>query len=152
MLALTVSEDDVKIFMQKLLKEDIFDAFEVRTVIISTYTRIEISEEKQKQEDESFKRQICLWEKIRPLVFSVLKGQKRPDYMKVVFSFDTGRIGEITENAAALFLNMTFDGTKVFITTGCAQKVFSLDKSPEMLWDEHIEGFLEKAGILFTAD
>ena len=151
MLALSVPEDGVKLFMQKLLKEDVFDLFEVRTVVISTFVRFEIAEEKQKLENEDPKRQICHWGKIRPFVFSILKGQKKPDYIKTVFSFDTSKTCEIADGAAALFLNMTFDGVKVLITTGMAQKTFSLDKSPEKRWDEYISGFLKDAGIEFES-
>ena len=48
-----------------------------------------------------------------------------------------------------LLMNIRYDGTKVLITSGISYYSFSLDKAPELIWDEAMMHFLRSAGIAF---
>jgi len=127
MLALEMEQTIVKGFMGKLLREEIFDTFEARTVEIVAATRITIEG-------------ITAWAELRPMVYEIIKLSPKPKHMKIIFSHRDAQ--EIHINAAALFLNMVYENDSVTFTTASAQKEFALDKSIDIVWDEWIRKFL----------
>jgi len=127
MLALEMEQIAVKGFMGKLLREEIFDAFEARTVEIAVATRITIEG-------------ITPWAELRPLVYEIIKLSSKPKHMKIILSYRNA--DEIHSNAAALFLNMVYENDGLTFTTASAQKEFALDKSIDIAWDEWVRGFL----------
>ena len=150
MLALKINNNaDVKTFMNKLLAENVFDFFEFREAVISSLIRFELYRERRKNDDTEETDDPTLWEKIRPYIFNIIKGGKKPKSMNIVFSFPTERIAEIDGTARALFLNIIFEGEGLLITTGRAAKSFSLDKAAEAAWDEYAEKLLKGMGIAF---
>ena len=46
-------------------------------------------------------------------------------------------------------MNIRYDGSKALITSGISYTSFSLDKAPELIWDEAMMNFLRRAGITF---
>ncbi len=151
---LTVNIGDNKSFMNKLLRESIFDDFEVRKIEVQTFTHFEISGIIDKnfyavEEQENIKRNFCIWSEIKPIVFNLIKGNKLPRFIKIIFSLDEEKMLQISENAAALFLNISFENNVIICTTGSSQKNFSLDKSVDIAWEEYICEFLKNNDILF---
>ena len=72
MLALSIS--DVRGFMVKLLKEEVFDEFQLRNVVINTFARFEIYGTKEDG--------YASWSEIRPHIFGIIKGDKLPKTIK----------------------------------------------------------------------
>jgi len=138
MLAVELNSDAVKPFMGQLLREAIFDQFEVRTIDLTTNIRINI----ECQTEEGF----SAWADIRPVVMAIIKTCPKPKQMKIVFSYKQPQ--EIHENAAALFLNLVYENDGVTFTTGTAQKQFLFDKSLDASWDEWVRDFFEKSGTI----
>lgn len=135
-----------KNFMNMLFKSSIFDNFEVRTAIIQTFIKFEISCNINKEyysvsEQENIKNKYCSWKDLKPIVFQLIKGNKPPKFIKFIFSFDKIKTQEFDSEAEALFLNIIFDIGKISCITGCSQKNFSLDKKLESKWDEYIKEF-----------
>jgi len=141
MLALELDKAEVKGFMGKLLREGMFDGFEVRTVEIAAKTRVTIDGKLEAEENE--KTGFAMWEETRPLVYEIIKLSAKPRLVKIVFSWK----GEIHTNAAALFLNLVYENDSVTFTTAAAQKEFVLDKSLDIAWDEWVRGFFAKTGV-----
>lgn len=139
-LALEIYE--IKGFMNRLLKEDAFDAFEVRSVELKGAVRIAL--------DGQTESGWIGWREIRPDVFGLIKGKERPKQLKIVFSADAAWRDAIDPAAAALFLNLHYEGDRVKVTTGCAQKGFSLDRQGEYRWDEAVLQFFARAKIPVT--
>jgi hypothetical protein len=54
---------------------------------------------------------------------------------------------EIHENAASLSLNIVSTEDKAVFTTGTMQKSFSMDKSMNHMWDEHVEKLFRSMGF-----
>jgi len=119
----------VKNFMGKILREGIFDAFEVRTVEISATTRISIEAPTSTP-----------WGELRPMIFEIMKLSAKPKHMKIVFSRPNAE--EIHTNAAALFLNMVYENDGITFTTASAQKEFALNKEIDLAWDEYVRSFM----------
>lgn len=145
---------DNKIFMNMLLKENIFDNFEVRNIEIHTFAKFEISGLIDKTyfslaEQEFITHKYCIWKDLKSIVFQMIKGNKLPKFIKIIFSYEDSKVNEICENAAALFLNIIFENNKIVCTTGCSEKNFSLDKKVENEWDLHIKEFFKTNNIAY---
>ncbi len=147
MLAVTVS--DVKVFMSKLLKEDLFDPMGVREVEIRaiTYFCIDGAIDREFLNTD---RTHCLWQEIKPIVVTIIKGNKRPRSLKLVLSLPKEELPSIHENAAAAFMNIAYEQDKITLTTATSQKTFSLDKSLDHAWETYVTNFLSRNGIAFT--
>jgi hypothetical protein len=63
--------------------------------------------------------------------------------MRIVFSLPDEMASQMHENAAALFLNLSFDSDKLSMTTVTSQKSFSLDKAMDHIWEEYVQNFFK---------
>ena len=138
MLALELEKIAVKEFMGKLLRENLFDGFELRTAEIFTNTRITI-------DGASETGEFATWGAVRPLVYEVIKLCSKPRLVKIIFS--RANATEIHTNAAAVFLNMVYENDGVTFTTATAQKEFALDKSLDAAWDTVMREFFDRENI-----
>lgn len=149
---ITLNIIDVKKTMGMLLKGDLFDDFEVRTVEVHTFTKFNIDGILNKSffdtdEREMYTRNYVLWEEIKPYVFNIIKGEKTPTYFKFVLSANGDTLNKFSKDVSALFINLIYSQEKLTCTTGVALKNFVLDKSDEYEWDEYIRSFFKKAQI-----
>lgn len=148
MLVFSIENDEVKTFMQKLLKEDAFDKLEIRNICLETIVRYEILGNINKdylQQDEQ--RYFVKWKELKPYVVNLIKGNIKPKLFKIVFSLDDDTIQSLCDNANAMFLNITYQNEKIIGTTGTSQKVFALDKKEEKIWEDIVLKFFKKNGI-----
>lgn len=148
MLVFSIEEEEIKIFMQKLLKEDSFDKLEVRNITLETIVKYEITGNINKdylQEDE--KRYFVKWKELKPYIVNLIKGNITPKVFKIVFSLDDETVNNLCHNANAMFLNIIYQNNAITGTTGTSQKVFSLDKKEDKIWEDIILKFFKKNGI-----
>ena len=129
---------ETKELMQKLLKEDIFDSFLVRNLELVSFAKFEITGP-------------IAWEILKPTIFSIIKGNKVPKNLRIVFILDEIETAKLHENAANFSLNMNFNG-EVFFTTGTSAKIFSLDKSIDHLWEDYITKFFKDNKISISEE
>ena len=149
-----ICEGEVKNFMNKILREQCFDNFDLRSVEIQSFAKFDIDgkadrsffngEENEENVGDMF---FCKWGKIRPYVFEFVKGKVKPSYMKFVVSAPKEILEKVSDNAAALFLNFVFEKDKVVCTAGTYQKNFSLDKKLEIAWETYVKKFFEDIGV-----
>ena len=135
MLALTIS--DVRGFMVKLLKDEVFDDFQLRNAVINTFARFEIYGGK----DDGY----VSWSLVRPYVFGLVKGELKPKNIKVIL----GKDKDGADNPLSLFVNIYFEDDKVNLTTGISKKGFSLDRSDDENWDMQVLKFLDDNEITY---
>ncbi len=151
MLACRIDESQVKDFMNKLLKESVFDDFQVRGIELTSYTRFEISGAVQKEYfEETGLRRYCTWEELRPVVFFLIKSYKRPKSLKIIFSLAGTDLEKIHPNATACFLNILYEGNQIQFTATATEKSFSMDKTVEIRWSEYIKEFFNKNNIFIS--
>ena len=131
MLALSIP--DIRGFMSKLLKQEIFDDFQLRNAVVNTFARFEIYGAK---DDEC-----ALWAAVRPHVFDIIKGGTPPKSVKIIFAKEA--------EGASLFVNIHFEDGKISLTTGLSKKGFSLDKTEDENWDARVLKFLEDNEITY---
>ena len=154
MLALSITNADLKNFMGKLLKEETFDAFEVRSAEISMHFNIEIHGLLNKSllpEGEIPERNYILWGEARPLVFGFIKGKVKPKSIKIVLSLPPDEVEKLHKNASAYFINILFENDSILITTAASEKVFSMDKSVISSFNDYVAEFFGRNGIVYEA-
>lgn len=162
MISLNILE--VKQFMAKLLTNTVFDNFLFRELDIQTFTSFHISGQfneaffTDEELEERKEKRYTLWGDIRPIAFSMIKGNKTPLSMKVVFQLPKDQSEELVQRLSGrvhidevggLYMNIRFEKNELHIITGTAIKTFTLDKTLEQEWDEEVKRFLKSLGILY---
>ena len=163
MRAFAIPQTEVKRFMGQLLKETRFDDFAARSAELTLAVHIAIDgklEEEPEEVEETAENKNApvgkgangnkgakwaTWAKLRPMVYDLVRNGGKPRFMKFVFSH--GQAAEVHPNAAALFLNLTYEHDRVSFTTATAQREFALDKSLDEAWDAWVQDFFAKSGI-----
>lgn len=148
---------DVKTFMTHLLINNTFDEFLVNEVTITTYNTFRIDGHINRDfytEDEfnDLKDQhLSYWSKIRPICFSLIKGNKTPVYFKIIYALNREQISSIVQqnnisinenDINELFFNIKYENGLLSFTTGCSLKIFTMDKSLENAFDKYISNFI----------
>ena len=153
MFAVKLPESQTKPFMQKLLTESVFDGFDLRSAMVSSFARMELAgaPDKAQNDETAEKPAFNTWEVMRPYVTHYVRNGGKPKAMKLVFSMPPAALESRFPDASALFLNVLFDG-QVSIVTGTSQKSFSMDKSLEHNWDAYVQGFLQNNQITFETE
>lgn len=165
MISLNVPE--VKPFMAKLLMNTTFDQFLLREMELQTFTNFTINgqfneeffttEEMEERQANKF----VLWSDVRQTVFSMIKGNKTPLSLRVVFQLPASLCSELVqrsggklrlEEVGGLYLNVRFEKGELHIITGAAIKTFTLDKTLEQEWDNEVKDILKTNGIVFELE
>ncbi|MDR1537944.1 MAG: DUF5721 family protein [Clostridiales bacterium] len=151
MLVFEIKGEAVKSVMNQLLKGVAFDGFLVRGIEICTITKFEISGILDKSflsgnQSDLSGRNFCLWSELKPYAFGLIKGSKKPKSIKIVFSLPDSQAQAIHENAAAMFLNLSFEEEKLILSAAASQKNFSLDKTMLLMWEGRVRDFFKDNG------
>lgn len=148
MLVFSIEKDEIKNFMNKLLIEEAFDRLEVRIFEVETIVKYEIAGNINKDYIlEGENRHFVKWKELKPYIRSIIKGDKKPKYMKMVFSLEESSVLNLCENAKAMFLNINYSNDEIIATTGTSQKIFSLTKMEDKIWEDAVLKFFYKNGI-----
>ena len=158
---------DVKSFMAKLLTEALLDEFVLQEMEIQTFTCFSVSGQLNEgffSQEELEKRKTkgaILWSEIKGIAYSIIKGNKTPLSMKIVFQLPEEQKREMveslggnlrSEDVGGLFLNIRFEKNELHIITGTAIKTFTFDKTLEREWDAWVKNFLKKQGFVFEEE
>jgi len=146
MRVFTIQGANVKDFMQNLFSLETFYQFEVRGVVLHSFTYFEISGEKPEGG-------YCSWAELMPYVRGIIKGREKPRMIKLVFAKSEPE--SLISNAASLFINLTYESTtdegdKITATTATSQRNFDLNRTVDNEWDEWVKVFFQEKGIQFT--
>lgn len=157
---------DLKNFMNKLLLSDSFDYFLLEEGTIITYNTFQIDGHirkdfftKEEQEDSALcPYDFSLWKDIRPLCFQLIKGKRTPLGFKFVLLLLPEHMKSILRNnnfednlnlIKTFTLTIKYDQTEATLITGISTNTFLMDKTPEQLWDNAFQKFMDKNGILW---
>ncbi len=72
---------NTKKFMSMLLKENVFDLFELRNITITTFSTFEIDGRLNKdyfENKDEIKADFCKWSDVKPFAFEIIKGNRLP--------------------------------------------------------------------------
>ena len=132
--------------MNYLLKQNLFDHFEVREVTLHTFYKLHIDGKRNldfyhENESKNLSEYIS-WSEMKNYLFELIKGKKSPSYLKVVLSTSQNDTQNISLDASTFFLNIVYKEETIQCTTGTAYTTFTLDKTPEKAWDDKMTQFL----------
>ena len=161
MIALQITE--LKPFMARLLGSNTFDDFLIQEATlqmgISYVIDGHINEAFYQTGDETDVRKDMLpfisYGEVRSTLFDLIKGKRTPLGFQVVLQLSPKRCAMLfpagldAHLIKGLLMNIRFDGSRAMITSGISYFSFSLDKAPELIWDEALMNFLKNAGITF---
>jgi hypothetical protein len=120
----------------------------------SFYTKEELEERGENAHNS-------LWSEVRSIAYSMIKGNKTPLSLKIVFQLPRPLCEELvqqsggrlkSEEVGGLYLNVRFDKSELHIITGTAIKTFTLDKTLEHEWDLQVKMLLKEQGIAFEEE
>lgn len=155
---------DVKSFMSSILVHTVFDNFLLIDLDIATFNNFHISGFLNKtfyteEEKEVIgEREYSKWGELKPIAFSLIRGNKTPLSFKFVFLLSQSNTEKIrtrssinltVEEMGGLFLNVKFENGILNIITGTSMKKFTLDKTLENEWDLDVKKFLSHYEIGF---
>lgn len=161
MIALQITE--LKTFMGKLLGTNTFDDFLLQeatlqmgiSYIIDGHINKAFYETDEDMEVTDDRPPFIPYGEVRSTLFDLIKGKRTPLGFQVVLQLSSKRCAIIFPEGLekhfikGLLLNIRYDGSKAMITSGISYSAFSLDKAPELIWDEALMSFLRSAGISF---
>ena len=109
-----------------------------------------VGEEEMKLPENS--EGMAQWKRLRPICYEIIKGKKVPRQFTVVLRCPAARIPAFLqassistrpEDISGLYLNIHFRQGRLYCTTGCSLKTFSLDRRTENAWDEYMSQALK---------
>jgi hypothetical protein len=134
--------------MSSLLKGELFDNFMLREALLQTRCQIIIDGKRNQfyYGTDAVENELTYlaWKEIKPSLYHLLAGSRLPSSFKIVFSLHPEKAEALSDLASAFFLNINFKSGVLTCSTGVAYNTFTLDKTPEQLWDKKIEQFLIK--------
>ena len=164
MLALELT--DIKDFMNKLLRSEIFDHFLLQEGVITSAASYVIDGHinkgfysKEKLEELGIADCSCLpYAMLRTQCFDLIKGKKTPSAFKFVLMLSPKNLertlssihSNFTGNdITGVFLNIRYQNQLLSLTTGISYNIFSVDKTLDNEWDRLVRQFLKQHEIAF---
>lgn len=162
MIALTIP--NLRSFTTHLFLKETFDRFLLVEADVITYNSFHIDglineafyteEEKDQLDQEHFSR----WMAIRPICFSLIRGNKLPLSFKIIFRLSESGTQKLLSQAGlsslydikALYCNILYKNNTLTCITGVSTKEFTMDKTIEKIWDEKICQFFKQWNIDFN--
>ncbi len=164
MIALQIS--NIKDFMNRLLKTDLFDAFWLVEASITTYNTFTIDGHLHREFFDTQTKKALIqsgityssWHEAKPYCLSIIRGKNTPLHFKIIFQLPRENTNQMLlksnspfgpEDVSGVFLNLQFSESRLIVTTGTSYHIFTLDKTFDTLWDRTILSFFNQHDILY---
>lgn len=164
MIALELT--DIKDFMNKLLRSEVFDHFLLQEAMITSSATYTINGQITKgffsdEEIEELHLQGCRFlpfSMLKGNCFDLIKGKKTPSAFRFVFLLSPANMEKTisavgssykSSDITGMYINLKYQNQLLSLTTGIAYNVFSTDKSLENEWDKMVVKFLKQHEIAF---
>ena len=141
--------DDVREFTAVLFLKENFDKFCVGTMEIKTLVSISVkgnllTEWLTEEEKEVYgSREYVPWKLLRPLAFSLIKGEQTPQLLRIQFV-------HYMNNGDCGGLRIQYENNELHCISSYTPANFTLDKSSEQMWDDQCSEFFHKNRIVST--
>jgi len=164
MIALELT--DIKDFMNKLLRSEVFDHFLLQEGTITTAATYTINGQITKgfYSDEELAElhlegcRFLPFSMLRTNCFDLIKGKKTPVAFRFVFLLSPSNMEKTIaaidssyqpSDVTGMYINLRYQNQLLSLTTGIAYNVFSTDKTLEAEWDKMVIKFLKQNEIAF---
>lgn len=146
--------ENTKNFMTSLLVGEMFDDFLLEEAYIKTYNSFTIDGRiiPEFYDDYEFGYEFSSWKDSKHLCFDLIKGKQLPVSFHFILQLKPENINKLlSDNAStvssdcvkSLTLNIKYGNGEITIVTASSMNSFTLDKSADKIWDEHIRYFLK---------
>lgn len=141
--------EDVREFMAVLFLKENFDKFCVGTMEIKTFVSITVkgnllADWLSEEEKEIYgSREYVPWKLLRPLAFSMIKGEQTPRLLRIQFV-------HYLNNGDCGGLRIQYENNELHCISSYTPVNFTLDKSSEQIWDDQCVEFFHKNEIVST--
>lgn len=151
---------DVKDFMNKLLKTEVFDHFLLQEATIQSVATFQIDGTVKIEVWPEEPHRFFPFEQLKTQCFDLIKGKQTPSYFKFVFLLSEENLEKTLaslkspftiEDVTAVSMNLRFSNQKLILTTGVSYRIFTMDKSFENEWDRMVSVFLKKNEIPYVS-
>ena len=164
MIALELT--DIKDFMNKLLRSEVFDHFHLQEAVITSGATYTINGQITKgfySEDELSELQLegCRFlpfSMLKTNCFDLIKGKKTPSAFRFVFLLSPKNMEKTLSSVGSsykpsdvtgMYINLKYQNQLLSLTTGIAYNIFSTDKTLENEWDKMVIKFLKQHEITY---
>lgn len=164
MIALELT--DIKDFMNKLLRSDVFDHFLLQEAMITSSATYTINGQITKgffteEEIEELHLDGCRFlpfSMLKGNCFDLIKGKKTPSAFRFVFLLSPTNMAKTiaavgssytASDVTGMYINLKYQNQMLSLTTGIAYSIFSTDKTLESEWDKMVIKFLKQHEIAF---
>jgi len=165
---ISIELTEIKDFMNKLLRTDLFDHFLLSEASITNAVNYTINGHLNTSffsTDELEERNLtgldaAPFSMLRNNCFELMKGKSTPFYFHFIFMLSPSNLKNTLEHIkspfqvsdiAGAYINIRFQNQKLTCTTGVSYQIFSMDRSFEHEWDELVLKFLKNHEISFDA-
>jgi hypothetical protein len=165
MLALELT--NIKDFMNKFLRSEIFDHFLLQEGVITSAASYVIDGRvtrgfysNEELEELGIRGYAFLpYAMLRTNCFDLIKGKKTPASFKFVLMLSPENLertlesigsGFSTDDVTGVFLNIRYQNQMLTLTTGVSYRIFSTDRTLDVEWDRLVKVFLRQHEIEFT--
>ena len=164
MIALELT--DIKDFMNKLLRSEVFDHFLLQEAVITSSATYTINGQITKgfYSDDEIKDlhlegcRFLPFSMLKGNCFDLIKGKKTPSAFRFVFLLSPTNMEKTitsvgssykSSDVTGMYINLKYQNQLLSLTTGIAYNVFSTDKTLESEWDKLVMKFLKQHEIEF---
>lgn len=157
---------DVKEFMHRLLRTELFDHFLLSEAVITNSITYHLDGHLNPSfysEDELELFDIkdltyAPFSLLRGNCFELIKGKRTPSYFKFVFLLSPKNLEKTLaqtkssfspNDISGVYLNLHFKNGILTVTTGVSYRIFSMDRSFETEWDSYVCRFLKQQKIAY---
>lgn len=154
MIALEIT--NIKFFMNKLLNSESFDSFYLEEAVITTQNEFSINgrieqsfyTKEELLENPALLKEFSLWKELRPLCFSLIRGNHTPVRFKLVLHVGERFLNKLLSDplltldpslVKSLHLIIKYEAGKLTCITGTAFHTFVMDKSLDGIWDSALK-------------
>ena len=164
MIALELT--DVKDFMNKLLRSEVFDHFLLQEAVITSGVTYTITGQITKgfySEEEVAELHLegCRFlpfSMLKTNCFDLIKGKKTPSSFRFVFLLSPENMEKTIRavgssytpsDVTGMYINLKYQNQLLVLTTGISYNIFSTDKTLENEWDKMVIRFLKQHEISY---
>lgn len=166
MIALQI--EDIRKFMSKMLLGTTFDSYMVSEISITTFASFTIdgmfhpeffsgSSDDSAASGVSDDGRHIKWKTVRPVCLDIIKGKNLPVSFHIVLQLppdetasllDENDLSITPDDIFGFFLNISYRGDMLTVTTGSSVRVMSAAKAADMAWDRMAREFLTVEGLI----
>lgn len=158
--------EDIKLCMNGLLKETVFDSFLLHSLELDVLHHFAVDGAinqnylNEVEKEERNQLDYISWKEIRPLITEIIKSHRTPLSMQIHFILSPASVEKVLKNVPehlseviqSFSFRLQFENNQLRLITATNYKGFLPDKSAEHNFDNSMKQFLSHYGYVFIEE